>query len=195
MRPSIVTTRGSTAREQVFGPRGRDWEWPFIEALAAFNFLFAAWLIVKPGGDEALKWFDDITLVVAPSLAACMAAIVAARNWRTRSGYAWALISFGLFMIASGEVAATAYNSMESQTDSTPWITASGTRCREGVIASNFLPIGTKVLIEGFGERVFTVEDRMNKRYKKRIDIWFRDYDDAMQFGLRKIRFHVIKTA
>jgi hypothetical protein len=93
-------------RERVFGPAdGRDWEWPFIEALAAFNFLFAVWLIVKPGGDEALKWFDDITLVVAPSLAACMAAIVAARNWGTRSGYAWALISFGLFMIAAGEVA------------------------------------------------------------------------------------------
>ena len=34
-----------------------------------------------------------------------MAAIVAARNWRTRTGYAWALISFGLFMIAAGEVA------------------------------------------------------------------------------------------
>ena len=92
-------------RQRVFGPTGRDWAWPFIEALAAFNFLFAAWLIVKPGGDEALKWFDDITLVVAPSLAACMAAIVAARHWRTRTGYAWALISFGLFMIASGEVA------------------------------------------------------------------------------------------
>ena len=93
-------------RERVFGPAdGRDWEWPFIEALAAFNFLFAVWLIVKPGGDEALKWFDDITLVVAPSLAACMAAIVAARNWHTRTGYAWALVSFGLFMIAAGEVA------------------------------------------------------------------------------------------
>lgn len=101
----------------------------------------------------------------------------------------------GYKIVASGEVPATAYNSLESQTDSSPWITASGTRCREGVIASNFLPIGTKVLIEGFGERVFTVEDRMNKRYKKRIDIWFRDYDDAMRFGLRQIRFHVIKTA
>jgi len=101
----------------------------------------------------------------------------------------------GYKIVGSGQVLATAYNSLESQTDSSPWITASGTRCREGVIASNFLPIGTKVLIEGFGERVFTVEDRMNKRYQKRIDIWFRDYDDAMQFGLRQIRFHVIKTA
>jgi len=100
-----VTTRGSTARERVFGPRGRDWEWPVIEALAAFNFLFAVWLIVKPGGDEVLVWFDDIALTLAPAFAACMAAIVASRNWRTLTGYAWALISLGLFMIAAGEVA------------------------------------------------------------------------------------------
>ncbi|MBI5700182.1 3D domain-containing protein [Candidatus Saganbacteria bacterium] len=83
---------------------------------------------------------------------------------------------------------------MESQTDSTPWITASGTRCREGVIASNFLPMGAKVLIEGFGDRVFVVEDRMNKRYNRRIDIWFRDYSDARQFGVRTIKYHVIKA-
>ena len=92
-------------RERVFGPGGGDWGWSLVEALAAFNFLFAAWLIVKPGGDEALVWFDDIVLVLAPSFAACMAAIVAAQHWRTRTGYAWALISFGLFMVTTGEVA------------------------------------------------------------------------------------------
>jgi 3D (Asp-Asp-Asp) domain-containing protein len=95
----------------------------------------------------------------------------------------------------SGAVTATAYNSMESQTDSTPWITASGTRCREGVIASNFLPFGTKVLIEGFGDRVFVVEDRMNRRYKQRIDIWFRDYSDARRFGVRTIKYHVLMAS
>ncbi|OGC04219.1 hypothetical protein A2276_06410 [candidate division WOR-1 bacterium RIFOXYA12_FULL_43_27] len=88
---------------------------------------------------------------------------------------------------------ATAYNSLEGQTDSTPWITASGTRCREGVIASNFLPLGTKVMIEGFGNQVFTVEDRMNKRYYKKIDIWFRHYNDARKFGIKKIKYHVVK--
>ena len=92
-------------RQRVFGPGGRDWEWPVVEALAAFNFLFAGWLIVKPGGDQALVWFDDIALALAPSFAACMAALVAARNWGSQTGYAWALISFGLFMIATGEVA------------------------------------------------------------------------------------------
>ncbi len=96
-------------------------------------------------------------------------------------------------ILSSGVVMATAYNSLEGQTDSTPWITASGTRCREGVIASNFLPLGTKVMIEGFGNQVFTVEDRMNKRYYKKIDIWFRHYNDARKFGIKKIKYHVVK--
>jgi hypothetical protein len=92
-------------RQRIFGPGGSDWEWSVVEALAAFNFLFAVWLIVKPGGDDALVWFDDIALALAPTFAACMAAAVAARNWGSQTGYAWALISFGLFMIAAGEVA------------------------------------------------------------------------------------------
>lgn len=98
-------------------------------------------------------------------------------------------------VVHSGTVTATAYNSLAGQTDDTPWITAAGTRCREGVIASNFLPMGTKVVIEGFGSRVFTVEDRMNRRYNKRIDIWFRDYQGAMKFGKRKIKYHVLAAA
>lgn len=98
-------------------------------------------------------------------------------------------------IVRSGTVTATAYNSMESQCDSTPWITASGTKCREGVIASNFLPFGTKVMIDGFPNQIFIVEDRMNKRYKYRIDIWMRRYGDAMRFGRRKIKYHVIEEA
>jgi 3D (Asp-Asp-Asp) domain-containing protein len=94
-------------------------------------------------------------------------------------------------IIYSGIAVATAYNSEEGQTDSTPWVTASGTRCREGVIASNFLPFGTKVKIEGFN-RTFVVEDRMHKRFSDRIDIWFRHHQDAKQFGKRKIRYDVI---
>jgi hypothetical protein len=92
-------------RERVLGPRGGDWGWSLVEGLAAFNFLFAAWLVVKPGGDGALVWFDDIALALTSSFAACTAAIVAARNWHSRTGYAWALIALGLFSIAAGEVA------------------------------------------------------------------------------------------
>jgi 3D (Asp-Asp-Asp) domain-containing protein len=106
------------------------------------------------------------------------------------------VLILGRFQIVySGRVTATAYNSMESQCDSTPWITASGTRCREGVIAANHLPIGTKVIIEGMGPQIFIVEDRMNRRYNKRIDIWFRHYDDALRFGKRTIKYHVVEES
>ncbi|MFA5114296.1 MAG: 3D domain-containing protein [Candidatus Margulisiibacteriota bacterium] len=98
-------------------------------------------------------------------------------------------------MVSRGIIVASAYNSLPGQTDSSPWITASGTRCREGVIASNHFPIGTKLLIEGYKGKVFVVEDRMNKRYGKKIDIWFRDYDDAVNFGVRKVKYSVLKSA
>ena len=100
----------------------------------------------------------------------------------------------GYKLICRGTVTATAYNSLASQTDSTPWITASGTKCRTGVIAANFLPFGTKVMIEGFGEQIFVVEDRMNRRYNKRIDIWFYSYKQAVQFGRRKVKYYVLET-
>lgn len=98
-------------------------------------------------------------------------------------------------ILYSGAVIATAYNSEPGQTDGSPWTTASGTRCHEGVIAANHLPIGTRVMIEGFGDRVFTVEDRMNRRYNKRIDIWFRNHGDAVKFGVRKVKYHILASA
>jgi 3D (Asp-Asp-Asp) domain-containing protein len=100
----------------------------------------------------------------------------------------------GFKVLYSDTTIATAYNSMEWQCDSTPWITASGTRCRTGVIAANHLPFGTKVLIEGFGPQVFIVEDRMNRRYASRIDIWMLEYKDALAFGKRKIKYYVLES-
>ena len=82
---------------------------------------------------------------------------------------------------------ATAYNSLENQTDSTPWVTASGTKCRSGVIACNFLPIGTKVWIKGFGHKIFVVEDRMHKRFSDRIDIWMESHHEAIKFGKKQV--------
>ncbi|MBU4466828.1 hypothetical protein KKF47_02055, partial [Patescibacteria group bacterium] len=41
----------------------------------------------------------------------------------------------------------TAYSSTVWETDDTPFITAAGTQTRDGVIASNLLPFGTKVKI------------------------------------------------
>ena len=43
------------------------------------------------------------------------------------------------------DVVVTAYSSTVWQTDDTPFITASGTTVRDGIVAANFLPMGTKV--------------------------------------------------
>lgn len=91
---------------------------------------------------------------------------------------------------------ATAYNSLPNQTDNSPCITASGfdlcENDKENIIATNFLPIGTIVKIPDlFGDRIFRVEDRMHSKYYKQIDIWFRDYDDAVKFGAKWVEIEV----
>lgn len=78
----------------------------------------------------------------------------------------------------------TGYTSSPEETDDTPFITASGNHVRPGVVAANWLPLGSKVKIpELFGDQVFVVEDRMNKRFNDRLDIWFADKDSAKKFG------------
>jgi len=89
-------------------------------------------------------------------------------------------------------VTASAYNSVPWQTDDTPFITASGTTVRHGVIAANFLPIGTQVTMpDVYGNQVFVVEDRMNARYTNNVDIWMEDIGDAKRFGRRSVKIHV----
>lgn len=88
----------------------------------------------------------------------------------------------------------TAYSSTPDQTDSTPFITASGTRTRDGVVAANFLPIGTKVRIPTvYGDKIFVVEDRMNSRYWQRLDIWMETRQEALQFGVRTLPIEIIR--
>ena len=81
----------------------------------------------------------------------------------------------------------TAYNSEVGQTDADPFTAADGTTTYDGMIAVNFLPFGTKVRIpELFGDKVFTVHDRMNRRYWYRVDVWMQDKSAAKKFGLHK---------
>ncbi len=92
----------------------------------------------------------------------------------------------------------TAYNSDPAQTDSTPCITANGFDvCKHNVedtIAANFLKFGTKVRIpELYGDRVFVVRDRMNKRYSDRVDIWMKEKVDARKFGVKVAKIEVIE--
>jgi 3D (Asp-Asp-Asp) domain-containing protein len=89
-------------------------------------------------------------------------------------------------------VTVTAYSSAIDQCDADPCVTASGLNvCRhnqEDVVAANFLPFGAVVKMpEIFGNRIFTVQDRMNARYTERIDVWFRSREAAREFGVQRV--------
>ena len=92
----------------------------------------------------------------------------------------------------------TAYNSEVGQTDDDPCTTANGFNlCKHGIedtIAANFLPMGTKVKIpELFGDRIFIVRDRMNQRHANRVDVWMKDHQSAMNFGVKVAKIQVIE--
>lgn len=87
----------------------------------------------------------------------------------------------------------TAYSSTPEETDDTPFITASNTTVRDGIIAANFLPFGTKVKIPSlFGDKIFVVEDRMHPKKKNFIDIWMPSKYDALQFGAHRAEIAVL---
>lgn len=87
----------------------------------------------------------------------------------------------------------TAYASVPGETDADPFITASGNYVHDGIIAANWLPFGTKVRIPAlFGDKVFTVEDRMNQIFNQRADIWMPSVGAAIHFGIQHVAIVVI---
>lgn len=89
------------------------------------------------------------------------------------------------------EVTASAYSSTPEQTDASPFITASGSHVRHGIVAANFLPLGTEIRI---GDEIYTVEDRMNERYngKQYLDIWMASLGAAQSFGRKTILIELV---
>lgn len=90
-------------------------------------------------------------------------------------------------------VTVTAYSSTPDQTDDTPFITANGTRVRDGIIAANFLPFGTKVRFPDYsGDKIYEVTDRMHERFSDRADIWFETRQQALTFGKRTLKMEIL---
>ena len=90
----------------------------------------------------------------------------------------------------------TAYTSVPEETDETPFITASGSHVRDGIVATNMLPFGTKVQIpEFFGNKIFVVEDRMHKRKVNYLDIWMAEKGQALHFGKNQTEIVVLNES
>lgn len=103
-----------------------------------------------------------------------------------------------LELVRTVSITVTSYNSEPGQTDNTPCITANGfDLCKHGienVIATNYLPFGTKVKFpEIDAERIYTVQDRMNARYYKRADIWMKNKADSRTFGIKNLTMEIYK--
>lgn len=113
-------------------------------------------------------------------------------------------------------VRATGYNSLAAQTDSTPNITATGTRTRFGVLAvsrdllGGALPYGSLVRLTDLGgwydgrgagryqsvldgQGLFVVEDTMHARKTQQVDVWFGDYASAVNWGVRQVAVEVVR--
>ena len=90
-------------------------------------------------------------------------------------------------------VIVTAYSSTPDQTDDSPFITASGTYVRDGIVAANFLKFGTQVKFPRlYGDKVFVVEDRMALKNSHKIDIWMPARDEAIEFGVKKTEMIIL---
>lgn len=140
-------------------------------------------------------------------------------RWMRTLALAVLAIALPLGVRASGPAVlvlkATAYTSSVRETDSTPFVTATGARTRFGIIAvsrdllSSDLPYGSKVKIEDLGEWgtgrgkgrfnnmlrdvVFVVEDTMHKRKRQQIDVWMPDRALALKWGVRRVRITVLQ--
>ena len=90
----------------------------------------------------------------------------------------------------------TAYSSSSWETDDNPFLTAAGTWVREGIVANNLFPFGTRIKIpEIYGDKVFVVEDRMSrKKGYYHIDIWFSSYWEAKNFGAKRTYIEVLES-
>ena len=93
----------------------------------------------------------------------------------------------------------TAYNVGDPrQTDDTPCISANGENICEALAngerrcAANFVPLGSRLHIDKIG--VCLVTDRMNRRYRNRVDIAMQkdEYRKARRFGRQKLHVKIL---
>ena len=122
------------------------------------------------------------------------------------------LLTLNLFGMRTITVNVTAYSSHGGQTDNTPFLAAWNnklTKCdkfnpkrvnKDGVNGSiavsrdllkkGKLKNGDKIILKTKeGEKIgtFVVKDKMNKRFKKKIDIYFhKDKKSALKWGIKK---------
>lgn len=71
--------------------------------------------------------------------------------------------------------------------------TATGLRAKPGVVAVDprVIPLGTRLYVEGYGMAV--AEDTGGSIVGKRIDLYYTNYNDAVNYGRRYVRVYIVR--
>jgi len=156
------------------------------------------WLKEKNRSDQFARAYGNLSLTSTSEIATLRYSMGNLMEEQTRlrdllldAGYA--VYSENELSVA---VTATGYSSSVIETDNTPFITASNTRTRTGIIAmsrdmlTRYNPeapfsFGDVIYISGLGD--FVVEDSMNSRWRRRVDVWFPSRTAAFNFGRSKV--------
>ena len=117
-------------------------------------------------------------------------------------GLILSLQSYGSKSLFTTHVTITTYNAVRSQCDSSPLITADGTKIDHRKVKSGqqrivaisrdllyAIPLGSIIDIEGYGR--YEVRDTMNSRFKHRIDIL--QHSSKKNFKKDKIKIKLVR--
>lgn len=117
-------------------------------------------------------------------------------------GLILSLQSYGSKSLFTTHVTITTYNAVRSQCDSSPLITADGTKIDHRKLKSGeqkivaisrdllyAIPLGSIIDIEGYGK--YEVRDTMNSRFKHRIDIL--QHSSKKNFKKDKIKIKLVR--
>lgn len=68
--------------------------------------------------------------------------------------------------------------------------TASGAKAKEGcTCAANFVPLGSIIIYNGHR---YIVQDRMNPKYNRHVDIFMESYKKAIEFGRKEAKVQIL---
>ena len=164
--PSIIATR-------------RDW---LLVAGLFLLILIVVWMFWDRGGPESAEAGEpaEVSSVITPATGRTT------HTHRVEGEDRWNEMY----------VTATAYNSLRAQTDDDPSIAAWGDKLEPGMkaiaVSRDLLAMGlthdVKVWIEGHGGP-YLVLDKMNKRWKDRIDVYMGvDKKKALEWGKKRVK-------
>lgn len=103
-----------------------------------------------------------------------------------------------LISVFVGNLTLTSYRSVAEQTDDSPYWTSIGERVNnhgvavsQDLLKSGAVRYGDVLYIEGQGFK--TVNDCMNGRLKKAVDVWVETYEDEKAVGKRTAKVWLVK--